>query len=133
MLIKRRRLAILCGAIAAAATLMVGSPTALAAPTTGTEFTVNCPGRDEFTVVTPLADAPFTPAFVVGTNQLFIPYRITGVVTATGEEPFEFEDVKPAPVPADAITCTFEATFTEGDVTVMITGTAVVVLRGAPE
>jgi hypothetical protein len=41
--------------------------------------------------------------------------------------------VKKAPLPADAITCTFEGTFGEGDFMVTITGTAVVVQRGAPE
>jgi uncharacterized Zn-binding protein involved in type VI secretion len=132
MSIKGRRLAILGGAAAAAATLMVGSPTALAAPTTGVEFAVNCPGLGEFTVVTPPTDADFTPAFTVGTHQVAIPYRITGTVTVDGEVVEEFDDVKKAPVPADAITCTFEATFTEGDMTVTVAGTALVVQRGAP-
>jgi hypothetical protein len=40
--------------------------------------------------------------------------------------------LKKAPVPADAMTCTFEGSFTEGDVTATISGTAVVVLRGQP-
>ncbi len=132
MSIKGRRLAILSGAAAAAATLMVGSPTALAAPTTGVEFAVDCPGLGDFSVVTPPTDADFTPAFAVGTHQLFIPYHITGTVTVDGDVVEEFDDVKQAPVPADAITCTFEATFTEGDMTATVAGTAVVVQRGAP-
>jgi hypothetical protein len=132
MLIKGRRLAILGGAAAAAATLMIGSPTALAAPTTGAVFAVNCPGLGDFTVAATPADANFTPVFAVGTHQVFIPYHVTGTVTVDGEVVEEFDDVKPAPVPADAITCTFEATFTEGDFTATVTGTAVVVQRGAP-
>ena len=128
----KRRLAIVCGATVAATTLMVGSPTALAAPTTGVEFTVNCPGLDEFTVVGTPGDAPFAPVFIPGTHQLFIPYQLTGTVTVDGQVVEEIDDVKNATVPADAITCTFEATFTEGDVTVTLAGTAVVVQRGAP-
>ena len=132
MLIKGRRLAILGGAAAAAATLMVGSPTALAAPTTGVEFTVNCPGLNETIVVGTPGDAPFAPVFIPGTHQLFIPYQLTGTVTVDGQVVDEIDDVKNAPVPTDAITCIFEATFAEGDVTVTLAGTAVVVQRGAP-
>jgi hypothetical protein len=132
MLIKGRRLAILGGAAAAAATLMIGSSTALAAPTTGDEFAVNCPGLGDFTVAATPADTGFSPVFGVGTHQVFIPYHVTGTVTVDGEVVEEFDDVKPAPVPADAMTCTFEATFTEGDFTATVAGTAVVVQRGAP-
>jgi hypothetical protein len=131
MSIKGRRIALVCGA-AAAATVMVGS-TAVAAPTKGPEFTVTCPGLGTFDVVTPPGQGAFTPAFRVGTHQVFIPYEISGTVTGVpGEDPFTFVDVKNAPVPADAITCTFAGTFTEGDVTVTVTGTVVVVQRGAP-
>ncbi|HET6920170.1 MAG TPA: hypothetical protein VFI46_11985 [Jiangellaceae bacterium] len=59
-------------------------------------------------------------------------YRITGTITVDGQEPIPFDDFKKAPVPADAITCTFEGTVTEDDVPATITGTAVVVQRGAP-
>jgi len=135
---KRRRLSILFGAVTAAvaATLMVGSPAAVAAPTVpGGTLTVTCPGLGTFDVVTPptAENAAFTPAFVAATHQVLIPYQISGTITATGQEPFTFEDIKNAPVPADAVTCTFQGTFGEGDFMVMITGTAVVVLRGAPE
>jgi hypothetical protein len=116
--------------------MLVGSPAAVAAPTVpGGTLTVTCPGLGTFDVVTPPTseNADFTPAFVAATHQVFIPYQISGTITVTGEEPFTFNDVKMAPVPADAITCTFEGTFGEGDFMVTITGTAVVVLRGAPE
>ena len=131
----KRRLPVLSGAVSAAvaAAMMVGSPAAVAAPTIpGGTLTVTCPGLGTFDVVTPPADAAFTPAFAAATHQLFIPYAVSGTVTVTGEEPSTFEDIKKAPVPADAITCTFEGTFGEGAFTVTITGTAVVVVRGAP-
>jgi hypothetical protein len=133
----KRRLPVLFGAVSAAvaAALMVGSPAAAAPTVPGGTLTVTCPGMGTFDVITgPTADnASFSPAFVAATHQLFIPYEISGTITVTGEEPFTFDDVKPAPVPADAVTCTFEGTFGEGDFMVTITGTAVVVLRGAPE
>ena len=122
------RLAIACAA-AAAATLMVG-PGALAAPPRVT-FTVTCPDPlGTLEVVTLPGD--FAPAFPVGTHQVFIPYRLTGTITVGDQEPVPFDDFKKAPLPADAITCTFEGTFPEDDVTVTITGTALVVQRGAP-
>jgi hypothetical protein len=136
MSITRRRLPVLLGAsTAAAAALMVGSPAAVAAPTIpGGTLTVTCPDLGTFEVVTPPTsdNADFTPAFVAATHQVFIPYQLSGTITAGGETS-TFNDVKKAPLPADAITCTFEGTFGEGDFTVTITGTAVVVQRGAPE
>ena len=135
MSIKLRRLSLACGAATAAVTagLLVGSPAAVAAPpaSEGT-FSLTCPGFGTFDAVTPPGQGAFTPAFDAATHGLFIPYVVSGTFTATGEEPVTFEDVKPAPVPADAITCTFEASFGEGDFMVTLTGTAVVVPRGAP-
>jgi hypothetical protein len=129
----KRRLAIVCGATVAATTLMVGGTTALAAPAEGgVEFTVNCPGLDEFIVVATPGDAPFAPVFIPGTHQLFVPYQITGTITGFPGGPFPIEDIKMAPVPADAMACTFEGTITEGDLTATLAGTAVVVQRGAP-
>jgi hypothetical protein len=137
MSIKRRRLPILCSTATAAvaASLMVGSPAAVAAPTIpGGTLSVTCPGLGTFDVVTPptAENADFTPAFNAATHQVFIPYQLSGTITVSGQEPSTFEDIKNAPVPADAITCTFEGTFGEGDFMVTITGTAVVVQRGAP-
>jgi hypothetical protein len=120
----KTRFAFAGGAAVAAATLLVAVPSAGAAPSGG-EFTVTCPGEDPFTVTTP-SGQPFTPAFIEGTEQLLIPYRITGEILAPGEEPVPINDVKRAPVPENAITCTFVGNF--GDVTV--TGTVVAVVRG---
>jgi hypothetical protein len=97
-------------------------------------LTITCPGLGTFDAVTPPTGqgASFSPAFTAATHQVFIPYQVSGTVV-TSEGTFTFNDVKAAPIPADAITCTFEGTFGEGDFMVTITGTAVVVQRGAPE
>jgi hypothetical protein len=136
MSIKRGRLSILCGTATAAvaAGLMVGSPAAVAAPTIpGGTLSVTCPGLGTFDVVTPPTsdNASFSPAFSTATHQVFVPYDISGTITSGGDS-FTFHDVKAAPVPATAMTCSFAGTFGEGDFTVTITGTAVVVQRGAP-
>ena len=136
MSIKRGRLPILCGTVATAvaAGLMVGSPVAVAAPTIpGGTLSVTCPGLGTFDVVTPPTgeNADFSPAFSTATHQVFVPYQISGTITSS-EGSFTFQDVKKAPVPANAMTCSVEGTFGEGDFPVTITGTAVVVQRGAP-
>jgi hypothetical protein len=129
----KRRLAILCGAVTVAvATLMAASPASVAAPDQGLRFTVTCPGLGTFEVTTPSAEAPFTPAFAAATHQVFIPYEVTGEVTVDGQVVEQFSDIKPAPVPADAITCTFTATFTVDGQTVTVSGTVLVAMRGQP-
>jgi hypothetical protein len=131
MLIKARRVGFVAAATAAT-TVMVAS-TAVAAPTRGLSFDVTCPAPlGEFVVTTPPGDpnGRFTPAF--SANQVFIPYEITGTVTVDGVLVEEINDVKPAPVPADAITCTFETQFEEEGATVVIAGEVVVVQRGKP-
>jgi hypothetical protein len=124
MSIKGRRLAMT--AVGAAAGLLVGS-TAQAAPANGPVFTVTCPGMGTFDVVTAPGQGAFTPAFVVGSRQVFVVYSVSGTVTVSGDVVEEFDDVKAAPVPAGALTCTFEGNFGEATVA----GTVVVVERGA--
>jgi hypothetical protein len=127
----RTRFAVAGGAVVAAATLIVAAPSSAgAAPANGPEFTVTCPGEDPFTVVTPPGNGAFTPAFIEGTRQVAIPYQVTGTVTVDGQVVDSFNDVKKAPTPANAVTCSFEGTFTEGDMTATVAGTVVVVLRG---
>jgi hypothetical protein len=125
----RTRLALAGGAVAAAAAMIVAAPSAGAAPAVGNVFTVTCAGGTPFTVVTP-GNGAFTPAFIEGTQQLLIPYHVMGDVTVDGEVVESFDDVKAAPVPADAVTCTFEATFTQGEITATVAGTVIGVLRG---
>jgi hypothetical protein len=110
------------------AVMLLGATSAEAAPNNGLTFEVTCPGAEPFTIVTPPGNGAFTPA--LGSNQVFIPYRVTGTVTVDGVVVEEFDDVKPAPVPAGAISCAFETSFEDGGAQVEIAGTAVVVPRG---
>jgi hypothetical protein len=127
----RTRLVLAGAAAAATAALVVAAPSAGAAPAGGPMFTVTCPAPvGAVTVTTPPGGGAFTPAFIAGTQQLFIPYEITGQVTVDGEVVDAFSDIKNAPTPANAVTCTFTATFTEDGTTATVTGTVVAVLRG---
>jgi hypothetical protein len=125
---KRSRIAV-AGGVAAAA-MLLAAPMATAAPKKGNQFSVTCPAPlGTFNVVTPPGNGAFTPAFGPG-SPVSIPYRVTGEVTVNGVLVEEFDNVKPAPVPSSAITCTFEASFEDpegNDVT--IAGTALVVPR----
>lgn len=110
------------------AVMLFGVTGAQAAPKNGLTFDITCPGLGSFEIVTPPGNGAFTPA--IGSNQVFIAYDVQGTVTVDGTVVDEFHDVKPAPVPASAIACTFEASFEDGDAQVVIAGTAVVVPRG---
>src|SRR4026209_561315 len=111
MSIKRRRLSMLCAAGSAAASVsLVASPAAAAAPLVpGGTLTVTGPGLGTFDAVTPPTGqgASFSPAFSAVTDGVFIPYEVSGTIV-TSEGTFTFDDVKKAPVPSDAMTCTFE-------------------------
>jgi hypothetical protein len=111
-----------------AAAMLLAAPMATAAPKKGNQFSVTCPGLGTFDVVTPRGNGAFTPAFGPG-SPVSIPYRITGTVTVDGQVVEQFDDVKPAPVPSSAITCTFGASFEDQGAVVTIAGTAVVVPR----
>jgi hypothetical protein len=123
---RKRAVATVVGVSGAA--MLLGVTSADAAPKNGLAFEVTCPGLEPFTVVTPPGNGAFTPAF--GPNEVFIPYDIEGTVTADGVVVEEFHDVKPAPVPAGAISCSFETSFTDGDAQIEIAGTALVMPRG---
>jgi hypothetical protein len=122
----RSRIAV-AGGVAAAA-MLLAAPLATAAPKKGNQFSVTCPGLGTFDVVTPPGNGAFTPAFGPQ-SPVSIPYHITGTVTVNGVVVDEFADIKPAPVPSSAITCTFEASFVDQGADVTIAGTAVVVPR----
>ena len=110
------------------AVMLLGVESVDAAPKNGLTFEVTCPGLGTFTIVTPPGNGAFTPAF--GPNNVFIPYDVEGTVTADGMVVDEFHDIKPAPVPASAISCAFETSFEDGGSQIEIVGTALVVPRG---
>jgi hypothetical protein len=121
----------LVGVVGAATAMgLVGAAPAGAAPKKGPTFEVTCPGLGTFDVVTPPGNGAFTPAFIVGTTQVFIPHEVAGTVTVDGEVVEEFDDVKRAPLPSNAITCTFAAAFEEDGAEIEVSGTAVGVIRG---
>jgi hypothetical protein len=121
-----RRVMAMAGGVVVA-TLLLAAPTAGAAPKNGLTFDVTCPGLGSFQVATPPGNGPFTPAF--GADQVFIAYRVTGTVTVGGQVVDQFDDIKPAPVPASAINCTFTTTFEDQGAPVTIAGTALVAPR----
>jgi hypothetical protein len=124
---KTRALATVIGLGAAA--VLFGVTSAEAAPKNGLTFDVTCPGLGSFVIVTPPGNGAFTPA--IGSNQVFIPYDVAGTVTADGQVVDEFHDIKPAPVPASAISCSFSTSFEDEDgALIEISGTALVVPRG---
>jgi hypothetical protein len=109
------------------AAMLLGVTSAEAAPKNGLTFEVTCPGSAPFTIVTPPGNGAFTPAF--GPNQVFIPYEVEGTVTVDGMVVETFDDIKPAPVPAGAVSCAFETSFEDDGSLISITGTALVVPR----
>lgn len=126
-----RFIAVAAGAVTVA---VVATPMAAsAAPANGNTIHVSCQAPIGSTdVTTPPGNGSFTPAFIAGTHELLIPYSITGTFTPAGGTPVPFSDVKKAPVPANAIKCTFSETFSEGGSSATVTGTVVAVPRGKP-
>jgi hypothetical protein len=122
-----KRIALAIAGGVAAASLLLAAPMADAAPKKGLTFDVTCPGLGTFGIVTPPGNGAFTPA--IGLDQVFISYRITGTVSVDGQVVEEFDDIKPAPVPSSAISCTFTTTFDDQGATVTIAGTALVAPR----
>src|SRR5919106_4488396 len=108
---RKRAVATVIGVAGAA--LSLSAMSAEAAPKNGLTFDVTCPGLGSFVIVTPPGNGAFTPA--IGSNQVFIPYDVEGTVTADGQVVDEFHDVKPAPVPASAISCSFSTSFEDED------------------
>ncbi len=123
---RKRAVATVVGLSGAA--MLLGVTSAEAAPKNGLTFEVTCPGSAPVTIVTPPGNGAFTPAF--GPNPgVFIPYDVAGTVTVDGVVVEEFHNVKPAPVPAGAVSCAFETSFEDGGSLIAITGTALGVLR----
>jgi hypothetical protein len=73
--------------------------------------------------------ANFTPAFVVGTHEVVIPYTID-ITASFQEQSFRFTQTKPAPVPANAVTCTVTGATVSDAPGATFSGTVVLVFRG---
>jgi hypothetical protein len=126
-------------AVAAGAALVVTGATASeAAPPQGNNdvFDLTCAGRQiqvYSQAVGPKNQdkdvASFTPAFVVGTHEVLVPYRIDITATFQGES-FRFTQTKPAPVPRDAVTCTVSGATVSDAPGATFSGTVVLVFRG---
>ena len=112
-------------AIAAVAALPMA---VLAAPAPFEGIPVTCPGRGE-TVLTAPGQGAFTPGFFLDENALLVPHRTAYTIStdagSTSEAAF-----KSAPLPAEAITCTFDATFNFGGIRYRLEGWVIGVVRG---
>lgn len=127
--------------VAAAGTIvaLLGTPAAIAAPVanhsphSGGVFVVMCPFGD-VSIVSPPNEADFTPGFDVDSHRLAIPYRFTFTATdASGTVVFDEALAKKAPLPPDAVTCTFGNQFTDESGQVLtFQATVVLVVRGKP-
>ena len=121
------------GALASAAATALCAAPAGAAPVHSPQaepLTVSCPGGDVVIVPAP-GNGAFTPGFIAGTHRLLIPYRFTFTVSGGGQT-FTDVEAKKAPIPRDAITCTFSETFVEDGITYTFTGTVTGPVRGKP-
>lgn len=110
------------------AALIPSAVSAAPAPFEGLDFT--CAGIGD-TVLTAPGNGAFTPGFLEGTNQLFVPYAIN--VTVTGPDgTATIIAWKAAPTPDDAIDCQIDMTIHLGGVAYRQVGTATGVIVGQP-
>jgi hypothetical protein len=110
-------------------------PAAAAAPVNAPdvrEITATCPGGPVHVVVAP-GQGEWTPAFIEGTHQVFIPYSFIFTVTDADGAVIDDETVaKAAEPPADAITCTYGEEFIEDGETFTFVGTVTGVIVDKP-
>jgi hypothetical protein len=124
---------------AGAALVLAGATAAQAAPPQGNNdvFNLTCGDRQIQVYSQDVGPknqdkdvALFTPAFVVGTHEVVVPYKIDIFATFGGDS-FEFTQTKPAPVPSNAVTCTVTgATVSDAPPGTTFSGTVVLVFRG---
>ena len=129
-----RRLAVALACLATSAVAL--APAAVAAPVKpamGERIVLTCPSG-QVAIVTAPGNGDFTAGFIVGTHQVLVPYHFTFTVTGANGQVIESETATKgrAPIPSDAIVCTFRETFTEGGQTFTFTGTVTAVVRGKP-
>ena len=127
-----RALAVLAGAVSAVA--LTALP-ATAAPVNAPDverLTVTCAGKAVDVVVAP-GNGNWTPAFIEGTHQVFVPYSFIFTVTDSEGNVVETETLsKKAQPPGATTTCTFGEEFTEGEETFTFSGTVTGVITGKP-
>lgn len=116
--------------VSALAAFLLSAQSVIAAPAPFESYRATCPGYDETRITAP-GDGVFAPAFIEDTNQLLIPYFVSYSVVGDGTvTTSHFE--KAAPLPNDAITCTFSFRFRVGDELMTMTGEVTGVVRGQP-
>jgi hypothetical protein len=123
---------------AGVALVVVGATAAQAAPPQGNNdvFDLTC-GNRQIQVYSQNVGpknqdkevANFTPAFVLGTHEVVVPYKID--ITATfQDQSFHFTQTKPARVPSNAVTCTVTGATVSDAPDATFSGTVVLVFRG---
>lgn len=123
-------------AAAGAALVAMLTPTAQAAPKNTDLFIDLACGGDVGTIQITTPPSPdnehaknyWTPGFIVGTHQVFIPYDID-VTFTFGEESFHFAQTKPAKVQGTSVTCTVSLTPGTAPEGLTVTGTVSGVIR----
>lgn len=127
-----RALAVLAGTVSAVTLTALPASAAPVNVPDVERITATCPDGPVDVVVAP-GNGQWTPAFIEGTHQVFIPYSF--VFTVTDSEGAVVEDdavSKAAEPPDDAITCTFGEEFTEDGETFTFLGTVTGVIVGKP-
>ncbi len=120
-------------AAAAAGTVavaLVAAP-AQAAPKGPDTITLICGGDvGTIQITTNSGHGAFTPGFIVGTHQVFIPYRLHIVGRFDGQVVFRANESKHAPINATATSCRVRAAFHQNGHTFTLRGTVTGVIRG---
>ena len=127
-------------AAAGVAAVALMAPAAQAAPKSGDLFLDLACGGEVGTIQVAFTPTPdnetanehaknyWTPGFVVGTHDVFIPYDVD-VTFSFGTESFHFTQSKPAPIHGTSITCDVSVTPGTAPEDFTVTGTVTGVIR----
>ena len=124
-------------AVAAAGATLAASPAQAApfhSPQAGDAFTVTCAGYGDVTVLIAPSNERvlFSPAFVVGTHTVAVPYAFTFEDTFNGEVVGSETLTKGSAVAKDPVICTQTASFTDETGTYGRTLTVALAVHGQP-
>jgi len=117
--------------VAVLAAVLLPMQSVLADPAPFESYRATCPGYGDTRITFP-GEGGFAPAFIEDTNQLLIPYVASYSLVGDGTVTTGHSE-KSAPLPTDAITCTFSFRFRVGDALFTLTGEVTGVVRGQPE